>query len=168
MNKYLSFIGYQGPNTLFLFIILALTYLNDVTSTTLYIAVLLWQFASHLINVIVKNILKLPRPDTYDNDKKGDEFTKLQNSITWKNYLIIHRNFGMPSGHAQAVMSELTFLVLYFQNPLLTSAALAQVALTLYQRYNKRRHSIKQLATGSLLGIIVGASFYKGVKMYSK
>ena len=166
MNKYLSFIGYQGPNTLFLFIILALVYLKDIASPTLYIAVLLWQFASHLINVIIKNYLKFPRPDTYNNDVNGDEFTKLKNSINWKNYMIIHRNFGMPSGHAQAVMSELTFLALYFQNPLLTSAALAQYALTLYQRYTKRRHSIKQLAAGSAIGILVGVVFYKGVKMY--
>lgn len=168
MNKYLSFIGYQGPNTLFAFIILALLYFDSNTSTTLYIAVFLWQISSHLINITIKNILKHPRPDTYDDDRKSDEFTKLQNSITWKNYLIIHRNFGMPSGHAQAVMSELTFLALYFQNPLLISGAIMQVALTLYQRYNKRRHTIKQLATGSALGIIVGAVFYQGVKMCKK
>jgi membrane-associated phospholipid phosphatase len=166
MNKYLSNIGYQGPNTLFILIILALFFLKPNTSITLYIVVLLWQFASHLLNVFIKNILKFPRPDTYDNDKNGDEFEKIKNSITWKNCLIIHRNFGMPSGHAQAVMSELTFIALYFQNTLLTTAAALQVALTLYQRYNKRRHSTKQLVTGSALGILVGIIFYKGIKMY--
>ncbi len=165
MNKYLSNIGYQGPNTLFALIILALVFLKPNTSISLYLAILLWQFASHLLNITIKNILKLPRPDTTN---ENNEFTKLQKSITWKNYLIIHRNFGMPSGHAQAVVSELTFIALYFQNTLLTAAAALQVALTLYQRYNKRRHSIKQLAAGSALGLLVGATFYKGVKMYSK
>ena len=165
MNKYLSFIGYQGPNTLFLFIILALAYLKDIASPTLYIAVLLWQFASHLLNVVIKNILKFPRPASYD-DK--DEFDKIKNTkITWKNYLTIHRNFGMPSGHAQAVISELTFIALYFQNPVLTTVAALQTALTLYQRYVKRRHSIKQLAAGSVLGFVVGAGFYTAVKKYN-
>lgn len=165
MNKYLSNIGYQGPNTLFTLIILSLAFLKNISKPNLYIAVLIWQFASHLLNVVIKNILKFPRPASYDNK---DEFDKITiTAITWKNYLTIHRNFGMPSGHAQAVVSELTFIALYFENPVLTTVAALQTALTLYQRYVKRRHSIKQLAAGSALGFVVGAGFYTAVKKYN-
>jgi membrane-associated phospholipid phosphatase len=127
-----------------------------------------------LINTIIKNTLRLPRPDSfYDKDhghsnehEPGNDFNKIKNSVTWKNYLTIHRHFGMPSGHAQAVVSEFTFIALYFQKPLLTLAAFAQVLLTIYQRYATRRHSIKQLIAGSAIGIFIGLIFYKLFTVY--
>ena len=155
MNKYLSNIGYQVPNTLFALIILSLAFLKNISKPNLYIAVLIWQFASHLLNVVIKNTLKLPRPDS-----KPEEFNEMRNTLTWKNYLTLHRNFGMPSGHAQATVSELTFISLYFKNPWLTTFALLQTGLTLWQRYTTRRHSVKQLAAGSLIGVVVGVLFY--------
>ena len=164
MNPYLSKIGYQGPNTLLALILLSLAYQKRITEPRIYILVIFWQFVSHLINVVIKNTLKHPRPDTNDTDNKAEEFAKLMKSITWNNYLVIHRNFGMPSGHAQAVISELTFITLFFKNPLLTAVAAAQAALTLYQRYNKRRHSIPQLMAGSALGIVIGFVFYGYIK----
>ena len=153
MNPYLSVLGYQGPNTLLVLILIAYYFLpNPHPTLFFYPAVLAWQFASHLLNVVIKNTLKLPRPDS-----KPDE---MRNKLTWKNYLTIHRNFGMPSGHAQATVSELTFIALYFKNPWLTIFALLQTGLTLWQRYTTRRHSVKQLAAGSLIGVGVGVLFY--------
>lgn len=171
MQAFLSILGYQGPNTLCLLILLAFFLVKPAntgagiqrpTPFFFVAAVLLWQFASHVFNAIIKNTLKLPRPDS-------DPFIhqKLAKSITWKNYMIIHRNFGMPSGHAQAVVSEFTFLALYFKNRWLTIFAMLQVALTLYQRYATRRHSVLQLLAGSSLGVLVGAGFYKAVMWYS-
>ena len=163
MNSYLSLLGYQGFNILFVVIIIALYYYKHITNPLIYLSILVWQFSSHLLNVIIKNTLRLPRPDSYDDEKEHSHeqsFNKIKNSVTWKNYLIIHRNFGMPSGHAQAVVSEFIFIALYFKKPLLTIASFAQVALTIYQRYATRRHSIKQLAVGSTIGILVGLGFY--------
>jgi membrane-associated phospholipid phosphatase len=167
MNPYLSQFGYQGPNILFVFIIISLYYYKHLTNPYIYLSVLIWQLLSHLLNVVIKNTLRLPRPDSSTDAADAAEFEKIKNSVTWKNYIIIHRNFGMPSGHAQAVVSELTFLALYFQKPWLTLAASCQAALTIYQRYKTRRHSLNQLILGSLLGFVVGFSFYKGVKMYN-
>ena len=156
MNPYLSVLGYQGPNTLLVLILLAY-YFSPIPHHSLYFypAVLAWQFASHLFNVVIKNTLKLPRPDS-----KPEEFNEMRNTLTWKNYLTLHRNFGMPSGHAQSTVSELTFLSLYFKNPWLTTLAVLQTGLTLWQRYTTRRHSVKQLAAGSLIGVGVGVLFY--------
>ena len=66
----------------------------------------------------------------------------------------------MPSGHAQSTISELTFIALYFKKPVLTVVALVQTCLTLWQRYETRRHSPIQLLAGSLLGVVVGWGFY--------
>jgi membrane-associated phospholipid phosphatase len=159
MNRYLSAIGYQGPNTLLAVILLGLAIPLGVGGVRaplyLYAAVIGWQFISHLINIVIKNTLKYPRPDS-----KPEEFAKLIETVNWKNYLIIHRNFGMPSGHAQSTVSQLTFIGLYFQNPWLSGIAVVQTAITMWQRYSLKRHSGKQLAAGSLIGAIVGFAFY--------
>ena len=154
MNKYLSMMGYQGPNSLLVLIILGLLYKN-ITSPYPYLVVIAWQFLSHLINIIIKIIIKAPRPDS-DKDPK---FSQLKPSFS--NFLTIHRNYGMPSGHAQSVISESLFIALYFKNTWLTAVAATQALLTLWQRYETRRHSLTQLAAGSLLGVIVGLTLYK-------
>jgi membrane-associated phospholipid phosphatase len=160
MNPYLSILGYQGPNILMVLILLAYYFSpNPHPTLFFYPAVLAWQVASHLLNVVIKNTLKLPRPDS-----KPEEFNEMRNTLTWKNYLTLHRNFGMPSGHAQATVSELIFISLYFKNNWLTTFALLQTGLTLWQRYTTRRHSVKQLAAGSLIGVVVGVLFYFVIK----
>ena len=165
MNPYLSAIGYQGPHTLLAVIILSLASplvrpANAAMHVPLYlfVAVIGWQIISHLINIVIKNTLKYPRPDS-----KPEEFSKLIETINWKNYLIIHRNFGMPSGHAQSTVSQLTLIWLYFQNPWLSGLAVVQTAITLWQRYSLKRHSVKQLVAGSLMGLTVGFVFYSMV-----
>ena len=117
--------------------------------------VIAWQILSHLLNVAIKNIIRAPRPDSY----KDPNFSQLKPTLA--NFLTIHREFGMPSGHAQATMSQLIFISLYFREPLLTAYAFFQTALTLWQRYQTRRHSIKQLLAGSGIGVAVGLAFYK-------
>jgi membrane-associated phospholipid phosphatase len=157
MNQYLSTFGYQGPTILLIVIILGLIY-NHITNPYLYGAVILWQLMSHLLNVIIKNIIKAPRPDS-----QPEELAKQRKSITYKNYLTIHRNFGMPSGHAQATVSELTFIALYFKEPILSAAAAIMTAITLWQRYTTKRHSLMQLLAGSAMGLAVGLAFYAAI-----
>ena len=154
MNKYLSILGYQGPNILLVLILLTFAS-QHLTTPFPYIIVLAWQILSHLLNVAIKNSLRAPRPDSY----KDPQFAELKPTLT--NFLTIHRHFGMPSGHAQATVSELTFIALYFKQPLLTAFAFLQTALTLWQRYETRRHSAVQLAAGSIIGGGVGFAFYK-------
>ena len=155
MNSYLSKIGYQGPNILTGVILVSLITTTQYANVYLYIYVIVWQIISHLLNITIKNTLKHPRPDS----DKNENFKNLKPCID--NYLTIHRNFGMPSGHAQAVISQLVFIALYFQQPSLTTVSIIQAGLTLWQRYATHRHSIKQLIAGSMIGVIVGVSFYK-------
>jgi len=162
MNYYLSHIGYQGPTTLLLLILIMFTTTIHASNLYVYSYVIVWQITSHFINIVIKNTLKHPRPDS----DKNDNFKNLTPSID--NYFSIHKNFGMPSGHAQAVMSELTFITLYFHNPVLTTFAAIQSGLTLWQRYATQRHSIKQLGIGSAIGIVVGLSFFKVIPFITK
>jgi membrane-associated phospholipid phosphatase len=153
MNKYLSTLGYMGPNILLALILFTFAS-QHLTSPYPYMYVVTWQILSHLVNVVMKNTIRAPRPDS----DKDPQFAHLKPTLD--NYLSIHKNYGMPSGHAQATVSELVFIALYFKKPLLTGIALLQTALTLYQRYKTRRHSIKQLAAGSGVGVLIGLAFY--------
>ena len=154
MNYYLSTIGYQGPNILLVLILIMLIIKEKRVSIYLIGIVIIWQMCSHLLNVCIKNTLRYPRPDSY----KNDDFDNLVPTLF--NFLTIHRNFGMPSGHAQSVLSELTFLSLYFKNPFIIGIASIQTIITLWQRYETKRHSPIQLFVGGVLGIGVGIIFY--------
>lgn len=154
--NYLHQIGYYGPRTLILLILMLIiiTTSNPYNIPYNIYYVIVWQLCNHFINIIIKNTLKHPRPDNFNKD-----FNLLTPTIY--NYFSIHKNFGMPSGHAQQVFSELTFISLYFKNPVITIISILQSCITLWQRYSERKHSIKQLMVGSLIGVISGVIFYK-------
>jgi len=154
MNYYLSQFGYHGPRNLLLLILILIS-LSPVHSIYLYIYIIAWQLVNIIINVVIKNTFKSPRPDSY----KNKNFKNLKPTIY--NYFGIHRNYGMPSGHAQAVISSLTFILLYFKRPIINTIAIFQSGITLWQRYATNRHYIKQLVVGGLIGIATGMGFYK-------
>jgi membrane-associated phospholipid phosphatase len=153
LQKIISFIGYQGPNTLLISILLVLYLQKYTTQTKFYTLVIVWQIVNHLLNVTIKNTLRLPRPDS-----NLAELAKLKPTVL--NYLFIHDNYGMPSGHAQSVVSLFVFIALFFRQKLFTFLAFLQVLITLWQRYATKRHSLQQLAVGSGVGLVSGLSFY--------
>ena len=155
---YLSTIGYYGPQNLTSLIIATFFYKNMV-NPIIYIFLIIWKMVNHLINISIKNTLQLPRPDS-----NKEEFSKLK--PTFKNFLSIHKEFGMPSGHAQDVWWQLTFIVIYFKNNFIKTAAVLQAIITLWQRYNDKRHSLCQLFVGSLIGIAVGVMYYRILTTY--
>ena len=68
----------------------------------------------------------------------------------------------MPSGHAQTVFYPLIYLYLVKQNMYLLFIESFVAILTVYQRWNYRRHTPKQLLIGSIIGSFVG---YVGFNM---
>jgi membrane-associated phospholipid phosphatase len=103
---------------------------------------LLWQLFSFILNIILKFTFKQKRPN---------------NSINAN--IIYDDKYGMPSGHAQVVMSQLIVIAFYFKNKYLTSLALIQTLITLWQRYYTNQHTMNQLLIGSFIGIVVGLLF---------
>jgi len=153
--NYLSCIGFNGPINLLILILVMFSTTTQSHNIYLYIYVIVWQAINQLINIVIKNTLKYPRPNNYENTN----FKNLTPALD--NYFSIHRNFGMPSGHAQQVISELTFIIFYFKNPIITTISILQSCITLWQRYSTHSHSINQLVVGSAIGLIVGIAFYK-------
>ena len=158
MNYYLSRIGYQGPNTLLLLILIMLATTSQAKNIYLYIYVIAWQITSHFFNIVIKNTLKHPRPDSDLNDN----FKNLTPTID--NYFSIHKNFGMPSGHAQMTGYAITFLYLVVRNPCLLVVSVFIGALTVFQRYAYRRHTATQLFAGLTVGAITAYILYEHTK----
>ena len=172
MNIILTEIGYFGPAILFLFIIYLirssvkhstsadriLKNCNDFKEKCvsshlnfhqpdIYAYLFLWQVLSYALNEILKYLIKQPRPEdvAYINP--------------WDSAPNIGR-YGMPSGHAQQVFSETTFIALAFQNPVATFISICISMLTVYQRYVYQKHTVMQLVAGSIVGTITGGIFY--------
>ena len=152
-KKILSFLGYQGPNILLIFILFVLYLQGYTTKTKFFVLIIGWQMASHFINIVLKNTLQLPRPDSILPELEKIKPTAL-------NYLFVHDNYGMPSGHAQAVVSMFCFILLFFQQSLLSIVAFFQVVITLWERHTSNRHSFIQLLAGGGIGLLLGGSFY--------
>ena len=158
-------IGYHGPYILFLCSFLTVIYkgisnsaiVNNEISIASIIATILivgnkmlilvtWNAMNHWLNGILKRNIKQPRPS---------------NPIAINEQDVIHsKTYGMPSGHAQIATTNLVFLSLMSRNLLITTGAVLQTMLTLYQRFLFRMHSVSQLATGTLLGGISGYLLY--------
>ena len=69
-------------------------------------------------------------------------------------------SYGMPSGHAQQVVSEATYIIVAFQNPYSSILSIIVAALTIYQRYIYQKHTAIQLAVGTIVGVFTGGTFY--------
>jgi membrane-associated phospholipid phosphatase len=174
MNIILTEIGYFGPAILFLFIIYLISSSDkqsrsgdkmlkkwkDSTDTwpvsqqrlrfqqpEIYAYLFLWQAMNYALNELLKQLIKQPRPEdiAYIN--------------TWDSVPNIGQ-YGMPSGHAQQVFSETTFIAWAFQNPVATCISFGISMLTIYQRYVYQKHTVLQLGAGSMVGVITGSLFY--------
>jgi membrane-associated phospholipid phosphatase len=132
-------IGFYGPIILFILTIImlwgSLKYLN---------VFLIFSFLNIIINNILKNIIKAPRPHNPNKNIIYNKFEKTNGIDT----------YGMPSGHAQSVSFATLYMYLVTKSEGLLIGSSFIGMLSLLQRYRFKRHSIKQL----LIGVIVGCS----------
>ena len=141
-------IGFFGP-----LILLPITILKLLHRFPYLIGYLVGFFVNTTINRYIKSTVKEPRPD-------GG-----RSVFTWEHYTGAEK-YGMPSLHAQSVIYSTAFL--YFttgsQSWLVLNLFIA--ALTLYQRWYYKRHTIQQLIIGSGLGVIIAWISWKMTFLY--
>lgn len=120
-------IGYFGPHILFVIIF------TQLTDGRLYFVLL--QVLNLLVNLILKNVVRQPRPVGAINVNQWDKLDEHQ--------------YGMPSLHAQLMGSMLLYAVFHSQK---CGLLIVLTAITLWQRYVCRKHTVLQLTVGALLG----------------
>lgn len=142
----LDFVGFNGP---FIMCGLAVLLLNQ------RIVFLLGYFfflgVGLLLSKMIKQFIKEPRPEDPLNYFKNE-------SHLYTN----EENYGMPSTHATLVAFSIAYFYLFLGKedaPLFIISTIIY-ALTLYQRWKYRRHTILQLFAGTVLGLTVGSIGY--------
>ena len=140
-------IGFFGP---FILIIVNIWQLWE--NHGFWCAYLVVTFMSSVINKLVKNIVKQPRP--IDGESIiNEEYTG-------------YEMYGMPSAHSQSVFSSVTFLYLVKESPAWLLIGLFIAGLTVYQRFKYKRHTMEQLIVGAILGTVVAYGGFYVTKKY--
>jgi len=133
----IDIIGFYGP--VILSIITCLSLIKQLPYLLLFIIGI---FFNSQFNSVLKSIIKEPRPSNVSKYEGAQQY-------------------GMPSGHAQSVFFSLTFLYLVKNSYWLLLVMLFFSALTLYQRWNTKEHTPKQLLVGSAVGLVSGYAWFK-------
>ena len=129
-----DFVGYYGPVILF-----TLTFYFLIERAPYLIVFTFGSIASIFLNHILKSTFREPRPQGQIQFIDHDHLTGVQ-------------QYGLPSGHAQAAFFALAFL--FFSGGPQSALYLMFFIciMTLFQRWKFRRHTVKQLIIGSLIG----------------
>ena len=139
----LDYMGHTGPYTTFF---ITFVYLLVISKTRFLIIYVVGALCNMKINTILKGWIREPRPK--------NQIPYIDHEFTGAHV------YGMPSGHAQLCLFNVTFLWLsLIQRPKMwwiLYISLGISILTLYQRWKYRRHTIEQLTAGSLVGILLG------------
>lgn len=133
MREIIDKIGFFGPVILFLICI------YNLWNQKIYlISYLVFLFGNTIVNKILKIIIQQKRPQ--NGVKIMDEY---YDGI---------EHYGMPSGHAQSSFFSVAFLYFVKGSPTWLIIQLFIAALTVYQRWKYRQHTVEQLVAGSILG----------------
>ena len=148
----LDLIGEFGPIILFIITLLLLKNKNNLFTYYLY-----GFFLNAMLNLLLKGIIKQPRP-LHDPDviKAKVELNKSNRFV----YFVPLNIFGMPSGHAQSALYSTCFIYLALRNIKLTLFFLAMSLLTIFQRVNNLFHSVLQVVIGASVGMLFGLFVY--------
>jgi len=149
--KMIDSIGFYAP-----YILLFLTSYFIWNRKVYLLGYLVFFFINIFLNKLLKLTFREPRPDNYQI--YDNSFEKTTNEEV----------FGMPSGHAQSVAFSITFLYLLTKSRLLFIITTFIGALCIYQRWKYRRHTINQLAIGTLVGSSFGGMAYYLITKYMK
>ena len=134
MKQLLDKIGFFGP-----IILIFITIMQLWNRSSYMVGYLVFLFINTAFNGFFKIMVKQDRPHG-------------SRSIVNEPYEGVHK-YGMPSSHAQSVFYSMAYLYLTKTTPEILIIASFISALTLYQRWSYKQHTLEQLLVGSVVGI---------------
>jgi membrane-associated phospholipid phosphatase len=140
-------------------------------------------FVNKSVNERLKELFKQPRPVTMDlaAAQSRDLVFRFRKYMGYaepeKLYVSKAHLYGMPSGHAQAVGYALGFLYFTKTKQLSTSPITSTLvvvflteilvsAITMYQRWESRAHTVAQIFLGFLVGGVISGCVYVTTKRF--
>lgn len=144
MNKLLSYYGAYG--LLITSGVIMISKINKNKSNYENAKMFFLLPGSMLLNIVLKIMIKEKRPSGTKN-------------VNMLEKLIDDGTYGMPSGHAQIVGTQLGIVFFSKTNYLLKIATVTQMVATLCQRYIFKKHTAMQLSVGFMIGIFISTYF---------
>lgn len=149
METAVEFVGFYGPD------IICFVNIFPLAKYTYYlIAYLVFLVINNVLNGILKQYIKEPRPTGHEL------ITGIFDKENYKG------TYGMPSRHSQFIFFSAFYTWFVVKNNDLLWLELFIALLTIYQRWKFRRHSIQQLLAGALLGIVLAWVSFGLVKKF--
>lgn len=123
------------------------------TKERLFFYYIIGFFISIILNMLLKAIVKQPRPSV-----DSSVFYLLKNSKKIMN--IPYDMFGMPSGHTQSCCFSTVFIFLSLKKYSMLFWYLLLTFITTYQRVKYKFHTTLQVIIGGIVGILLGFIIY--------
>lgn len=149
---FFGFIGIYAPLMLFLSSLYLLWNKHN-----LFYYYLTGIFLSEILNLVLKGIIKEPRP--LEDPKLFNIALKHSTRFKFVNGYP-HDIFGMPSGHAQSVFFSTFFIYLALKDIKITIFYFIVALLTMYQRVLFKQHTVLQVFAGAIVGILFSGFIY--------
>jgi membrane-associated phospholipid phosphatase len=146
MLSTMDLIGFYGP-----WIQGVITITQLITQKYYLIGYIVFAYINIFTNKWLKLAYKEPRPS--ETEESGLPIKVSDPNIFGMPNADI---YGFPSGHAQQILYSVFYLFFVKRSKLLLLIGLFLSSLTVYQRWKFKRHSIKQLLVGSIMGVIIG------------
>ena len=111
-------------------------------------------FINAILNLIIKGIIQEPRPS---EDLKTFELAlKNGERFVFKDGIIPHDIFGMPSGHSQSSLFSAIFIFLSLRKLNIFGFYLLISFIVMAQRVAFDYHTIRQVIVGAIVGMLYG------------
>lgn len=145
LNNIIFFIGEYSY-----FIIIVTTFALLYNKPKLYYYYIFGIIINSILNIILKLIIKEPRPPRLKNSNILQ--TQPYNGTKIVNFNI----YGMPSGHSQFVFFSTLYIWLACKNIKITIFYFTVALITLYQRVKYNMHTFFQVVIGAIIGSVMG------------
>jgi membrane-associated phospholipid phosphatase len=132
-----DYIGFFGP-----IIVIIISVIKLWNQQQYFIGYIVFKILNSIINSILKSLIREKRP--------SGGLSIINEKYTGSNI------YGMPSSHTQAVAYSTIFLYLVKKSSKYLILESFILALTFYQRWKYKRHTIEQLCIGTGIGALLG------------
>ena len=133
-----TIMDYMGQMSVVYFLLINVIY-SSFVKNDLFFFITFTEILNELLNVILKGIIKEPRP---------------KNQVNFNGHTSVY--YGMPSGHAQSATYNAVIFCYQINNIYAYIFSFMVCMVTFYQRYKYRRHTLSQLFFGALTGLLFG------------
>uniref|UniRef100_A0A6C0ER22 Phosphatidic acid phosphatase type 2/haloperoxidase domain-containing protein n=1 Tax=viral metagenome TaxID=1070528 RepID=A0A6C0ER22_9ZZZZ len=153
IEKLIYKLGKYGPIILLLYSLFLLW-----NNENLFFYYTIGIFVNSLLNLILKGILQHPRPS--EDPKEFELALKNGKRFIFKDGIIPHDIFGMPSGHTQSAVFSSVYIYLSLRQVKVFVFYLVISLITIYQRIKYNYHTLLQTIIGGIIGIMFAYYVY--------